>query len=238
MHFAPFLPQVRHSGVGANANTGSALFYSFDLRAGTPTGVHVLAFNSETYIDGGIEEMLNFMAADLAAVNRSLTPWVVSFSHKLWWMDATTQTEIVKILQEGRVDVNFAGHWHFYQRYLAYDPTTATADVACMSPDNHTYSACKYVIPIISAAPGDVERNDACPGDASVAPITPACTSSYGYGTLAIFNATTALWNFTAQATPIGEGRVPFRTQGAYNDYAWIVRAESDDAAAAPPLEG
>ena len=47
-------------------------------------GVHFLSFNSETYVDGGIEEMVAFMTADLAAVDRAVTPWVVAYSHKFW----------------------------------------------------------------------------------------------------------------------------------------------------------
>ena len=98
--------KLRHAGVANYSNTGSALFYSWDFQ-----GVHFLAFNSETCedcwlfvfrfgssggslcalpappftadIEGGIAEMLAFMAADLAAVNRSATPWVVAYSHKV-----------------------------------------------------------------------------------------------------------------------------------------------------------
>lgn len=69
--------QVRHAGVAAHSNTGTSLYYSFDNGL-----VHYLVFNSETYIDGGIANMLNFMRADLAAVDRARTPWVVAYSHK------------------------------------------------------------------------------------------------------------------------------------------------------------
>ena len=107
--------QVRHGAVAAHSNTGTALYYSFEVNAGTPAGVHVLTFNSETYIDGGIEEMVNWITADLAAVDRARTPWVVAQSHKLWWMDSTTQAAIVKLLEAAGVDLNFAGHWHYCQ---------------------------------------------------------------------------------------------------------------------------
>lgn len=106
--------QVRHPGVAAHSNTGSALYYSFNNGL-----VHYLVFNSETYIEGGIENMLNFMTADLAAVDRAVTPWVVAYSHKLWWMDATDFSKISGILQEGKVDVLFAGHWHYVSQRAA-----------------------------------------------------------------------------------------------------------------------
>jgi hypothetical protein len=33
-------------------------------------------------------------------------------------MDATTQDQIVQTLQKYNVDLNFAGHWHYYERYM------------------------------------------------------------------------------------------------------------------------
>jgi hypothetical protein len=72
--------QARHPGVAAHANTNTSLYYSFEVGL-----VHYLVFNSETYIEGGIAAMLAFMRADLAGVDRSRTPWVVAYSHKLWW---------------------------------------------------------------------------------------------------------------------------------------------------------
>ena len=120
-----------------------------------------------------------------------------------------------------------AGHWHYFERYLSYSVPGKVADTACMSEDNHTYTGCAYPISIVSGAPGDVERNDACPGDPALSGIVVACTPQYGYGTLAIHNTTHAFWNFAAKPTPIGEarhGRTPFRTQVGYSDYAWIIR--------------
>ena len=193
--------KVRHGGVGAFSNSGSALFYSFEVNAGLPEGVHVLTFNSETYIDGGIEDMLNWMQADLATVDRARTPWVVAQSHKLWWMDATTQGAIMALLEAAHVDVNFAGHFHYYERYLSFSVPAGAADTACMAAggDNHTYTRCAHPISIVSGAPGDVERNDACPGDPSLGKIVVTCTPQYGYGTLAIHNSTHSYWSFTAK---------------------------------------
>ena len=212
---------LRHSGVSAHSNTGTALYYSYDNGL-----VHYLVFNSETYISGGISDMLEFMRSDLSAVDRTKTPWVVSYSHKLFWMDSTDFSSISVILQQYNVDLLYAGHWHYYERYLPFYPTTGKVDTSSVSADNHTYTNPQYVTMIVSGAPGDVERNDACPGDPSLSYIIPTCTPQYGYGIMTVVNSTHIYWEFTAKSTPIGgEARRPaFREQAAYTDYLWLIK--------------
>ena len=75
---------------------------------------------------------------------------------------------------------------------------------------------------IVSGAPGDVERNDACPGDPSLKNIVPTCTPQYGYGIMTVVNATELHWSFAAKPTPIG-ARIPgFRQQAGYTDFLII----------------
>jgi hypothetical protein len=110
------------------------------------------------------------------------------------------------ILQAGGVDFLFAGHWHYYQRLAPLFPGTTPwqVDAACLSDGNHTARDCKFTHMIVSGAIGDVERNDNCPGQANLVPVTTACSSAYGYGVLTVVSATEATWNFTAWTTPIG----------------------------------
>lgn len=140
-------------------------------------------------------------------------------------MDSTDFSKISGILQDGKVDVLFAGHWHYYERYIPYNPVTGEADTASVSADSRTYTSPKFVTMIVSGAPGDVERNDACPGDPSLKHLTPTCTEQYGYGIFTVHNATALSWNFEAKPTPIGGRRAAFRTQAAYSDELWIVKA-------------
>jgi hypothetical protein len=81
-------------------------------------------------------------------------------------------------------------------------------DAGCLSDGNHTATDPKYTTMIISGAVGDVERNDNCPGDASLASVTTACSSAYGYGVMTVVSATELRWDFTAWSTPIGVGSV------------------------------
>jgi hypothetical protein len=126
-----------------------------------------------------------------------------------------------------------AGHWHYSYRQLPYNAVTGAVDKASVSADNHTYTDPKYVTMIVSGAPGDVERNDGCPGDASIAPLLVTCSSGYGYGIFTVHNSTALYWEFTAQQTPIGAtgtaGGKGRRWAGAapvtYRDYLWIRRS-------------
>jgi hypothetical protein len=126
---------------------------------------------------------------------------------------------------------SFAGHFHYYQRYAPLFPSASgsslSVDSACLSADNHTYTDPKFTTMIVSGAPGDVERNDACPGDPTHAYVTTACSSGYGYGRFAIHNSTYLRWDFVALETPIG---VEARKAGAaapvtYTDWVAISRS-------------
>lgn len=71
---------------GANSGSSSNIFYSF-----TQGLTHFIVFSAEAYAYNSgasfLANQLAFMKADLAAVNRSVTPWVVALVHKDWTME-------------------------------------------------------------------------------------------------------------------------------------------------------
>jgi len=60
--------------------------------------------------------MVAFMKADLAAVDRKRTPWVVALVHKDWTMQANAYADFNNVLESGGVDLLFCGHVHYYNR--------------------------------------------------------------------------------------------------------------------------
>jgi len=64
-------------GAGANSGSNSNIFYSFNLGL-----THFLGFSAESYAYRSgpqlLANQLAFMKADLAAVDRQVTPWVVA----------------------------------------------------------------------------------------------------------------------------------------------------------------
>lgn len=183
--------KARFHSVALNSNTGSALYYSFNKGL-----THFLVFTAEAYIyardESFLANQLAFMKADLAAVDRKATPWVVGLVHKDWTMEAEAFAAFSPILQGGKVDVLFVGHVHYYNRYMPFDPMTNDVDTACVSADGSTYLNAKYMTTIVTGASGDREKDDKYTKE------SPSFTGSenYGYGYFTALNATHATWAF------------------------------------------
>ena len=99
------------AGVGNSSGSGSMLWFSFNLDK-----VHYLFFCTENVAAplsaAQMEAQLAFMTADLKAVDRSVTPWVVSVGHKFYSMDTLNWQPYEDVLNPGGVDLHLCGHWH------------------------------------------------------------------------------------------------------------------------------
>ena len=97
------------AGAGKRSGSGSNIFYSFDLGL-----THYISFSAEAYAyRSGAELLANqlaFMKADLAAVDRKATPWVVALVHKDWNMEGEAYDAFYPLLGAGKVDLLFCGH--------------------------------------------------------------------------------------------------------------------------------
>jgi hypothetical protein len=62
----------------------------------------------------------NWLAADLAKVNRNKTPWVIVAGHRPWYSSGSIctacQSAFEKVLNDNKVDLYLAGHFHVYER--------------------------------------------------------------------------------------------------------------------------
>ena len=78
---------------------------------------HFLVFTAEAYVYSVSAvfnaNMVAFMKADLAAVDRKRTPWVVALVHKDWTMQANAYADFNNVLESGGVDLLFCGHVHY-----------------------------------------------------------------------------------------------------------------------------
>ena len=76
--------------------------------------VHYVGFSADayTYRSGSqlLANQLAFLKADLAKVDRKVTPWVVALVHKDWDMEGEAYAAIYPVLDAGNVDLLFCGH--------------------------------------------------------------------------------------------------------------------------------
>jgi len=176
---------------GANAGTNSNRYYSFNQGL-----THFIAFSAEAYLyarDASfLANQLAFMKADLGAVDRKVTPWVVALVHKDWTMEAEAYSFFSPILESLGVDVLFCGHVHYYNRYMPYNPVTNDVDTASVSADGATYTNPKYMVTIVSGGAGNHED------ESHYTKASPSYTGveNYGYGFFTAVNSTTATWTW------------------------------------------
>lgn len=156
--------KARFHSVSLNSNTGNNRYYSVNRGL-----THFIVFTAESFVykvsDVFNANMVAFMKADLAAVDRKVTPWVVALVHKDWTMQPNAFAAFNGVLEAGGVDVLFCGHVHYYNRYRPYDAVTGDIDNAAVSADGRTYTNPKYMVTIVSGASGDIEGDDGCSND-------------------------------------------------------------------------
>jgi hypothetical protein len=93
-------------GVAQSSGSGSPLWFSFNVGL-----VHYLVFCTEDVSaplsSQQMADQIAFMTADLKAVDRAVTPWVVSVGHKAWSMDTLNWQPYEDVLNPGGVDRMF-----------------------------------------------------------------------------------------------------------------------------------
>jgi hypothetical protein len=197
---------------GVNSGSNSSFWYSFN----TPL-THWVAFSGESWTMSAeqLATQAAWLEADLAAVDRSVTPWVMSFSHKAYMMDSTTWS-MYDFLVNHNVDVQFVGHWHQYTRYPPIDSRNGKVviDTAAVSADKSVYTNAQYPTVIVTGAPGDVEVNPHSCDE----PNNFYCSGNYGYGKAQIINATHFRWTWNTTVPVAGS------TDPTFSDELWIVK--------------
>jgi hypothetical protein len=181
------------------------LYYSINVGP-----LHLVAMSTELYFDpGAAAPQYAWLDADLAAVNRTETPWVIVYGHRSIYCscdsdcdgDATAVRDgpwgMEALLNKYRVDVFFNGHEHDYERnYPTYNFSRATAPSGGAPGGNS--SAPEVIVDaaapvyIVSGCAGDKEHHE--PFTRPQPEYSAFRSNTYGYGRLTIYNATALLW--------------------------------------------
>jgi len=104
---------------GESGGSEGNLFYSFDFGP-----IHFIALNSENVEFWHFLAQYKWLEQDLAKVNRDITPWVFTTWHRPWYCSSTTHQGSSEAMRESfedllykyKVDINFVGHVHAYER--------------------------------------------------------------------------------------------------------------------------
>ncbi|KAL2870566.1 purple acid phosphatase family protein [Aspergillus lucknowensis] len=169
-------------------------WYSFEYGL-----AHVVMINTETDFDdapsgqggsaglnggpfGTQNQQLQFLEADLASVDRAVTPWVIVAGHRPWYTAGKTcgpcQEAFEPLFYKYGVDLGVFGHVHNAQRFLpVYDGT----------PDPKGMEDPKAPMYIVSGAAGNIE------GLSSLGEEQPEFTAfaddeSYSYSTIRVLD--------------------------------------------------
>uniref|UniRef100_A0A7N0ZU88 Purple acid phosphatase n=1 Tax=Kalanchoe fedtschenkoi TaxID=63787 RepID=A0A7N0ZU88_KALFE len=97
----------------------SNLYYSFDV-----VGAHIIMLGSYAKFDAKSDQY-KWLQADLAKVDRSVTPWLIVLLHAPWYNTNVAhkgegeamRKALEEVLYKARVDIVFAGHVHAYERF-------------------------------------------------------------------------------------------------------------------------
>jgi acid phosphatase type 7 len=206
-NFTEFQQRFRATALtlGKAAGTNTNIYYSFNVGL-----IHFLAFSTEVwdyYPDAGEQQrMLDFMAADLKAVDRSQTPWVVAFGHKAT-PDMPTRWDLLEpVLNGGGVDLYFAGHIHNTVRYApcTWEGTPRIDWASVGGPNNSTYTNPALMTTIIIGGAGNTEGNSDCASAETVEEVW--CSQQYGFGNFHAVNASVLQWNFVQSGCFTGSG--------------------------------
>jgi len=106
------------------SNGNSVFWYSFDYGP-----VHIIQLSTEHDWTRGSTQY-NWLASDLAAVNRTATPWIVITGHRMmyttqlqemgdWVVSEHMKAEMEDLIYENKVNLMLVGHQHSYERSCA-----------------------------------------------------------------------------------------------------------------------
>ena len=214
------------SQLGASSGSGSNLYYSWTDAA---VGAHYVAIDTEMWSYGGtpaeIAAQGKWLEADLAAVDRAATPWVIAYGHKAPWMDKTNWgAYFTTLFAKYNVNIYFCGHTHNYQRTL---PAAADAptDPGCLSKGNSVYTNCTGTAFIVTGSPGCKEKLSTGTAPAG---ILQTHFQAYGFGALKV-NSSHLEWTWTETVQEGGGAAggelVAVPREAAQSDHVLLVRA-------------
>lgn len=152
------------------------------------------------YKENKAYEQYNWLVADLAKVDRKVTPWVIAMAHRPMWSSqvASYQKNVrnafQSVLIENGVDMYLSGHIHWYERL---NPLTASGTVdnsSIISANKYQTNPGTSLVHVINGMAGNIESHSTLGTDPRL-PITAVLNQKdYGFSKLTVNSATELTW--------------------------------------------
>ncbi|GAA5845342.1 hypothetical protein JCM11251_008002, partial [Rhodosporidiobolus azoricus] len=136
---------------------------------------------------GAHNEQVEWLKADLAKVDRSVTPWIIVQLHRPWYTSMSPpawpawQEAFEQIFYDYNVDIYFNGHVHTYERF--YPMFNGTVD------PNH-YDNPRAPWPVVLGNGGHYDGLDEFPSEERYPGTAFATDQEYGWNRLTVHNRT------------------------------------------------
>jgi hypothetical protein len=159
--------------------------------------------DNNDYKNNSAYEQLQWLAKDLAAVNRTKTPWIIAMTHRPMYSSQVSSYQknvrnaFEPILLKYSVDMYLSGHIHWYERLLPLG-TNGTIDKSAILNSNTYYTGTgKSLTHVINGMAGNIESHSTLSTGQTTLNITQVLNQKdYGFSKLTFHNATTATWQY------------------------------------------
>ena len=227
---------------GAAVRKAQSVFHSFNVGL-----LHIILFSSEAFFTVGeyslllLPDMFAFVEADLAAVDRTVTPWIITLAHQPMYCSPNDDNDdchsLVSLMRDGvlgqfgfeelinryGVEMHFGAHEHAYERnYPVYQYEWSSNVTGAAA-----YVDFKRTVQMISGAAGCPENTDPWQANSTANAFSAFRVADYGYGRLHVLNKTHLYWEYQDDG------------EGAILDSVMLVKnTHGPFFAAAPPQAG
>lgn len=161
------------------------------------------------YINGSWKDnksyqQLAWLAKDLAAINRTKTPWVFAMTHRPMYSSqvsgyqANVRNAFESMLVNAGVDAYFAGHIHWYERlFPLYKNNTGIDRSSIVNNNTYLTNPGRSMVHLVNGMAGNIESHSELAAGAKVLNITAVLDrTNYGFSKLTVHNASAVTWQF------------------------------------------
>ncbi|KAF4449376.1 acid phosphatase [Fusarium austroafricanum] len=155
-----------------------------------------------SYKDTKNFEQYQWLAKDLASVDRCKTPWVVVMGHRPMYSSQVSKYQLnlrkafESLMLKNKVDLYIAGHIHWYERLQPLGLNGTIDSHSVVSNNTYKSNPGKSMIHLVNGAAGNLESHSTLGTDAILKMTMFLGQKNFGFSKLTVHNATALSWNF------------------------------------------